>query len=231
MHVKDRQELAISLRLNGRAVVVVGEGPVAERYRDSLRRKGAWLVSEGSKAQFAIVIDDPGAISRLKVRGTLVYAVDRPELCDFTLIEPEARAKARIKVKVEKQSAPKRPRPDVWRPALAKISAGATKISGGATKITGAVGEIRGSATGRLISIAKVTAPLAKAVGSGLRAMLLPIFAVFDIVASTVATRRERARQRPVALNLALARGGPLDDLAGERALAPAEPTTRAEHG
>jgi uroporphyrin-III C-methyltransferase/precorrin-2 dehydrogenase/sirohydrochlorin ferrochelatase len=36
-------------------------------------------------ASLAIVVDDEAAVARLKARGVLVNAVDRPELCDFTL--------------------------------------------------------------------------------------------------------------------------------------------------
>ncbi|WP_408642047.1 precorrin-2 dehydrogenase/sirohydrochlorin ferrochelatase family protein [Sphingomonas radiodurans] len=35
--------------------------------------------------RLAIVVDDEPAVARLKARGILVNAVDRPELCDFTL--------------------------------------------------------------------------------------------------------------------------------------------------
>jgi outer membrane biosynthesis protein TonB len=81
----DKHSLPIVLRLAGRPVILVGEGPVADTHRRMLERAGARIVQEGSKAVLAIVIDDASAVSRLKVRGALVYAVDRPDLSDFTL--------------------------------------------------------------------------------------------------------------------------------------------------
>ncbi|SFG21098.1 hypothetical protein SAMN05518801_11090 [Novosphingobium sp. CF614] len=68
-------------------MVLVGEGAAAEDQRRILQRAGALIVGEGSKATLAVVVDDPAAVSRLKVRGALVYAVGRPELCDFTPVE------------------------------------------------------------------------------------------------------------------------------------------------
>ncbi|WBO24620.1 NAD(P)-dependent oxidoreductase [Sphingomonas abietis] len=73
------------MRLRGRPVVLLGEGPVADEQRRLLERAGARIVSEGSKAVLAIVVDDPAAVSRMKMRGVLVYAVDQPDLCDIIL--------------------------------------------------------------------------------------------------------------------------------------------------
>jgi uroporphyrin-III C-methyltransferase/precorrin-2 dehydrogenase/sirohydrochlorin ferrochelatase len=101
--------LPIFVRLQGRAVVLVGAGEAAEAKRRLLERAGAVVVGEdltplvpstgealaacpstglgtnGSGAQLAIVVDDEAAVARLKARGILVNAVDRPDLCDFTL--------------------------------------------------------------------------------------------------------------------------------------------------
>jgi hypothetical protein len=83
----DKRTLPIVLRMAGRSVVLVGEGPVADTHRQILKRAGAQVVGEGSKAALAIVIDDPAAVSRMKMRGALVYAVGQPDLSDFTLTE------------------------------------------------------------------------------------------------------------------------------------------------
>ncbi|KQN92382.1 siroheme synthase [Sphingomonas sp. Leaf231] len=78
--------LPLFVRLNGRPVILVGEGEAAEPKRRLLERAGAVVVGEGDpRARLAIVADDDAAVARLKARGVLVNAVDRPELCDFTL--------------------------------------------------------------------------------------------------------------------------------------------------
>jgi len=82
--------LPIFVRLRGRPVILLGEGEVAYAKRRLLERVGALVVGEDADAALAIVaIEDEGAaqaaIARLKARGVLVNAVDRPEDCDFTL--------------------------------------------------------------------------------------------------------------------------------------------------
>ena len=77
--------LPVFLRLAGRPVILVGEGEAADAKRRLLERAGAIVVGEESNAPLAIVIDDEAAVARLKRRGVLVNAVDRPALCDFTL--------------------------------------------------------------------------------------------------------------------------------------------------
>jgi uroporphyrin-III C-methyltransferase/precorrin-2 dehydrogenase/sirohydrochlorin ferrochelatase len=114
--------LPIFVRLQGRAVILVGEGETAEAKRRLLERAGAVVVDEEGKLlpfrggvgggagvsqspalaerphpnpspegeelirpRLAIVVDDEAAVARLKARGVLVNAVDRPDLCDFTL--------------------------------------------------------------------------------------------------------------------------------------------------
>lgn len=79
--------LPIFVRLNGRPVILVGSGEAAEAKRRLLLRARAVIVDEHADAPLAIVaIDDPDdTVARLKARHVLVNAVDRPDLCDFTL--------------------------------------------------------------------------------------------------------------------------------------------------
>ncbi len=82
--------LPIFVRLADRPVILVGQGDAADAKRRLLERAGAVCVGEGHQAALAIVAveDDDEAeasIGRLKARGCLVNAVDRPAHCDFTL--------------------------------------------------------------------------------------------------------------------------------------------------
>lgn len=82
--------LPLFVRLAGRPVILLGEGEAADAKRRLLERAGALVSGEDAHAALAIVaIDDEGdalaAVARLKARGVLVNAVDRPDLCDFTL--------------------------------------------------------------------------------------------------------------------------------------------------
>ncbi|HEX7851834.1 MAG TPA: NAD(P)-dependent oxidoreductase, partial [Sphingomonas sp.] len=79
--------LPVFLRLAGRPVMLIGEGDGADAKRRLLERAGATIVGEHDAAVLAIVaLDDPDTtVARLKARGVLVNAVDRPDLCDFTL--------------------------------------------------------------------------------------------------------------------------------------------------
>lgn len=82
--------LPLFVRLAGRPVILLGEGEAADAKRRLLERAGANVVGEDHPASLAIVaIADEGeahaAVARLQARGVLVNAVDRPDLCDFTL--------------------------------------------------------------------------------------------------------------------------------------------------
>lgn len=82
--------LPLFVRLAGRPVILLGAGEGADAKRRLLERAGAAIVGEAGVAALAIVaIEDEdeatAAVARLKARGVLVNAVDRPDLCDFTL--------------------------------------------------------------------------------------------------------------------------------------------------
>ena len=77
--------LPVFIRLQGRPVILLGAGDTAEAKCRLLERAGAVVVGEDASAQLAIVVDDDAAVARLKARGVLVNAVDKPDLCDFTL--------------------------------------------------------------------------------------------------------------------------------------------------
>ncbi|WP_313803420.1 NAD(P)-dependent oxidoreductase [Sphingobium sp.] len=80
------QSLPVFLRLQGRAVILTGQGEAAEAKRRLLERAGAQVVGEAEEAALAIVSDgDEATVARLRARGILVNATDRPDLCDFTL--------------------------------------------------------------------------------------------------------------------------------------------------
>ena len=82
--------LPLFVTVAGRPVILLGDGAAAAAKRRVLERAGALVVGEDRSAALAIVeLDDEAeavaAVARLKVRGILVNAVDRPSLCDFTL--------------------------------------------------------------------------------------------------------------------------------------------------
>lgn len=82
--------LPLFVKLTGRPVILLGDGEAAQAKARLLERAGAVIVGEEAQAALAIVaLDDEeaalAAVARLKARGILVNAVDRPALCDFTL--------------------------------------------------------------------------------------------------------------------------------------------------
>ncbi len=82
--------LPIFLRLEGRPVILLGDNETAQAKRHLLERAGAIPCDENGDARIAIVVlndanEANAAVDRLRARGILVNATDRPELCDFTL--------------------------------------------------------------------------------------------------------------------------------------------------
>jgi uroporphyrin-III C-methyltransferase/precorrin-2 dehydrogenase/sirohydrochlorin ferrochelatase len=82
-----RSGLPVFVRVDGRPVILVGEGAQADAKRALLERAGAVVVGEGDAAPLALIAcDDPEPVAaRLRARGVLVNVADRPDLCDFTL--------------------------------------------------------------------------------------------------------------------------------------------------
>src|SRR3546814_415809 len=82
------ESLPVFLSLKGRPVILLGEGAAAAAKARLLDRAGAWIIrDEMADAAIAIVAIEDDAAARLKARGILVNAMDRPALCDFTRSE------------------------------------------------------------------------------------------------------------------------------------------------
>ena len=85
------QALPLFHKLVGQPVIVLGAGEAAVAKRRLVERAGGVPMPENDPtARLAFVaIDDEAearaAVARLKARGLLVNATDRPELCDFTV--------------------------------------------------------------------------------------------------------------------------------------------------
>ncbi|ATE63302.1 precorrin-2 dehydrogenase/sirohydrochlorin ferrochelatase family protein [Rhizorhabdus dicambivorans] len=83
--------LPIFLDLRGKPVVLIGDGEAAAAKRRLIERAGGLVVDEGDPAArigFVALDDDhaaEAAVTRLRARGLIVNAADRPALCDFTL--------------------------------------------------------------------------------------------------------------------------------------------------
>lgn len=82
--------LPVLLPLAGRPVILVGTGPAADAKRRLLERAGTLVVEDHPDARLAVVAiadeaEAHAAIAALRARGILINAVDRPDLCDFTL--------------------------------------------------------------------------------------------------------------------------------------------------
>ena len=84
------QSLPLFLKVQGRKVVLIGTGDMAEAKARLWRRAGAVLVGEDEADDAAVAIialegeAADAAAARMRARGRLVNVVDRPDLCDFT---------------------------------------------------------------------------------------------------------------------------------------------------
>ncbi len=80
--------LPLFLMLEGRAVMLLGEGEMADARRRLIARAGGIIVGEADQtARIAfLTLPDPDALAvRLRARGLLLNVADRPDLCDFTM--------------------------------------------------------------------------------------------------------------------------------------------------
>lgn len=83
--------LPVFVDVRGKPVIVLGEGQAAsEKAAIVQRARGIVTTDEAAAARIAIVAHDSedetrAAVERLRARGLLVNAVDRPALCDFTM--------------------------------------------------------------------------------------------------------------------------------------------------
>lgn len=79
--------LPLFFDLNGRDVLLLGDGPMAAAKRRLIESAGGRVVGTPGEARLAFVALDgtaaESAAADLKRRGLLVNVVDRPDLCDF----------------------------------------------------------------------------------------------------------------------------------------------------
>lgn len=246
---KERGELTITLRMTGRPVVLVGEGDVAEEHRALLKRAGAFIVAEGSKAAFAVVVDDPAAVSRLKVRGCLVYAIGQPELSDFALAGPTPQGKAARKADsaLAKSRATDPAAEPVAQPALAPApppSAAPMQQMPETVEPRRAARRLKVPkpeqprldfkmpevALAPALRVASATGQLAPRLWGRTKALLSPLLRismpVTQVLGANIQHRIDRARERPISLDLALVKGGLLD-----HELDASKPTGSEPHG
>lgn len=80
-------QLPIFVNLQGRKVVLVGEGEAADAKRRLIERAGGICVgADDQEAKLAFIASDDfeAVAAQLKSRGLLVNVVDEPEHCEFT---------------------------------------------------------------------------------------------------------------------------------------------------
>jgi uroporphyrin-III C-methyltransferase / precorrin-2 dehydrogenase / sirohydrochlorin ferrochelatase len=83
-------QLPVFVTIDGKPIILVGEGEAADAKRRLIERAGGLCVGEDDGAARLAFVALEGeaadeAAARLKARGLLTNVVDRPELCDFTV--------------------------------------------------------------------------------------------------------------------------------------------------
>ncbi len=85
------KQLPIFVTLDGRKVILLGTGEMADAKRRLYERAGAELTDDETADNVALAVvamededEALAAVKRLKARGLLVNAVDRSALCDYT---------------------------------------------------------------------------------------------------------------------------------------------------
>lgn len=166
--------LPIIVRLDGRPVILLGEGEAADAKRRLIERAGAVAVSDHPDARLAIVAfeDEREAVDaaqRLKTRGLLVNVVDRPALCDFTLPAIVDRSPVLIAVATGGASAglaaALRQRIEAWLPAGVGDLARALSAARGAMRACFPEGPARRRALARALEPGGMLDPLGGADG------------------------------------------------------------------
>lgn len=84
-------QLPIFVNLQGRKILLLGRGEMADAKKRLYERAGAVITDDENDAELTLAVvalenDDEAtaAVARLKARGLLVNAVDRSGLCDYT---------------------------------------------------------------------------------------------------------------------------------------------------
>ena len=162
--------LPIFLRAAELPVMLIGSGEAADAKRRLLEQAGARIVDEAAAAPLAIVaIEDDAAatatVARLKARGVLVNAVDRPALCDFTLPAIVDRAPVIVAIGTGGASAglaaALRQRIEAMLPARLDALAGALQAARGAMRARWPDGGERRRALGAALAAGGALDPLA----------------------------------------------------------------------
>jgi hypothetical protein len=215
---RDKRSLPIVVRMAGRPVILVGQGPVADTHRRMLERAGAHIVQEGSKAVLAIVIDDVAAVSRLKVRGALVYAVGQPELSDFSLgttVEEEPEPELEPEPEPEQILPPAAPVPPPAPPPIPAPIPTPVPIAAPPPPLAPALEPepvpVPEPEPVSLSALLPDSPPAPRRTGPSPRVRISAAVAAVARGVAAMPIRAPASRRERISLDLALAKGGPLE--------------------